>query len=58
MKKILSFLLALITIFISISPCFSIQEVHEKKDTPYGLFILIFMTIIWMIYLYNKEHHH
>lgn len=57
MKKILSFILSLFIILISISPCFSLQEIHEKKDIPYGLLILMLVTVIWMMYLYYKEHH-
>lgn len=53
MKIILSFLF----ILIAISPSFHIQTIDEQKDMPYELLFLIIITIIWMLFLYYKEHH-
>ncbi len=52
MKIFLSFLFVL----LAISPSFHIQTIVEKKEVPYGLFLLIIVTILWMLFLYNKEH--
>lgn len=53
MKIILSFLF----ILIAISPSFHIKTIDEQKDMPYELLFLIIITIIWMLFLYYKEHH-
>lgn len=53
MKIILSFLF----IFLAMSPSFHIQTINEKKDIPYELLFLMIVTIIWMLFLYYKEHH-